>query len=103
MKVNDPNLNGVNGSPIGSADKTGQGSSIRRGGLGSRYDVSLDDSPDRVALSELSTQVRSLNSDSPEHIARLERLSAAVRSGRYEVDAMAVSQSLVEQSLKPKE
>lgn len=103
MKVNDPNSNSVNGGAVGPADRAGHSSSIRKTGIGGRYDAYGDESPDRVALSDLSTQVRNLSFDSPEHTARLERLSADVRAGRYQVDARALSQSLVEQSLKPKE
>ncbi|MCW5981273.1 MAG: flagellar biosynthesis anti-sigma factor FlgM [Bryobacteraceae bacterium] len=103
MKVNDPNLNPLAGGSVGSSERAGQAEHIRRGGPGGRYDGSLDDSPDRVALSSLSAQVRALGADSSERISRLERLSADVRSGRYQVDAAAVSRSLVEQSLKPKE
>ena len=101
MKVNDPNLNGLTGGSIGSTERAGQADGIRKGA--GRYDAALDESPDRVALSQLSTAVRTLSMDSPEHLARLDRLSADVRSGRYQVDARAVSRSLVEQSLKPKE
>jgi hypothetical protein len=101
MKVNDPNLNGLTGGTVGSTDRAGQADGVRRGG--GRHDSALDDAPDRVALSHLSTAVRTLSSDSPGHTARLEKLSAEVRSGRYHLDPQAVSRSLVEQSLKPKE
>jgi flagellar biosynthesis anti-sigma factor FlgM len=55
---------------------------------------------DRVQLSELSEKLtRTLGVESAARASRLERLEAEVRAGRYSVDALAVSQRLVDETL----
>ncbi len=41
-----------------------------------------------------------LGTETPERAARLERLAAEVRSGRYIVDALAVSRGIIDDALK---
>ncbi len=104
MKVHDPNLAG---SPVNSAGSTGPGKAQQSGRLapGSRSvtDPLAADSPDQVSLSALSGRLRALSVDSPERLARLDRLAEKVRGGRYEVDAHEVSRRLVDDALKPRE
>lgn len=55
---------------------------------------------DGVQLSELSGRLLKLASgESPERAARLERLAADLRAGRYPVDPMAVSRRLIDEAL----
>lgn len=53
---------------------------------------------DRVQLSSLA-QFAAAYSDSPVHIAKLSALNATVSSGRYQVDAGVLSNSLIEASM----
>ena len=101
MKVNDPNLTGASAGQVGGTglEKTQQADVNRRGGIG--RDPSLGDTPDKVSLSGMSAQVKALGVDSPERIAKLEKLSSDVATGRYQVDAQALSQRLVEDAMKP--
>lgn len=96
MKVNDPNLAGVTGGQVDGAglDRTRQTEADRRG-TASR-DPSLSDSPDRVALSQLGALLRASSSDSPARVGRLQKLSADVAAGRYQVDPQALAQRLVD-------
>lgn len=94
MRIQDSNA-----TPIGSRglEKTdgaeatgrsrGRGAELRSGG------------GDSVELSSLGSQLARLTADSPERAARLEQLAADVASGRYQVDAQAVSQRLLDDSL----
>jgi anti-sigma28 factor (negative regulator of flagellin synthesis) len=101
MKVNDPNLSGTPPTSLGGAgpDKTQETERLRRGGRTNRGDPAVGDAPDRVSLSELGGQLRSLSVDSPERAARLEKLNADVRAGRYHADPLDVSRSLIERML----
>jgi hypothetical protein len=103
MRVNDPNASGLppgalTGTGLGKAQETGRTS---RAGWGGRGEAAGEESPDRVALSDLSGRVRELAADSPERVARLEKLSADVRAGRYEADPLELSRRLIEETLKP--
>jgi len=100
MKVNDPNLAGGSAGQIGGTglDRARQTELHRRDGAA--RDSSAKDSPDRVALSQMSARLRTLSAESPKRVALLERLSAEVATGRYRPDANAVSRSLVEETLR---
>ncbi len=101
MKVNDPNLAGAAAGQVGGSglEKTQQAEVNRRGGTG--RDPSLSETPDKVSLSDLSARVKALGVDSPERVAKMEKLSSDVSAGRYEVNAQELSQRLVEDALKP--
>jgi len=55
---------------------------------------------DRVQLSNLSANLTATLSDSAAHFSKLSSLGAAVLSGRYQVDAGAVSNSIIRHSLQ---
>jgi len=56
---------------------------------------------DTVGLSELSQRLWELARKEPsQRVAHIERLAELVRSGRYQVDALALSQRLVEEALQ---
>ena len=103
MKVNDPNLTGIPPGTIGGPglDKSQQTEQVRRDEMAGKGNAKLGDSPDKVALSGLSSQLRDLNVDSPERTAMVQRLSADVGAGRYEADATQVSQRLIDDAMKP--
>ncbi len=55
---------------------------------------------DSVGLSDLSLRLLEVaRGQSPEHVARLERLAAEIRTGRYRVDPLELSRRLVEDAL----
>jgi flagellar biosynthesis anti-sigma factor FlgM len=55
---------------------------------------------DQVQLSRLSSYLASALNGSPEHLAKVSELSAAVASGQYNVDAYAVSGSIIQHSIE---
>src|ERR1700693_2812352 len=55
---------------------------------------------DRVQLSNLSANLTATLGDSAAHFTKLSSLGAAVLSGRYQVDAGAVSDSIIRHSLQ---
>jgi anti-sigma28 factor (negative regulator of flagellin synthesis) len=56
-------------------------------------------STDQIQLSNLA-QFAAASDESPNNIAKLSSLSATVSSGRYQVDAVVVSNSIIESSLQ---
>lgn len=104
MRVDDPNTTRVapeaaGGPGISRAQETSR--PVRAGAAGTARTVP-GESPDRVALSELGSRIRELAVDAPERAARLEKLSAEVGAGRYQVDALELSRRLIEQALVPR-
>lgn len=97
MKVSDPNLTSLTSAGASRTRETltvGEGrnraaESRERGGS------------DQVQLSSLGHRLRELSSNSPEHTARVAQLESAVASGRYQVDAKAVSAAMVNDALRP--
>ncbi|MBM3746375.1 MAG: flagellar biosynthesis anti-sigma factor FlgM [Acidobacteria bacterium] len=56
---------------------------------------------DQVQLSDLTERLsQMLGTSDPDRAARLERLAAEVQSGKYQVDAAAVSRKLVDEALR---
>lgn len=55
---------------------------------------------DQVQLSSLSRYLAAALSGSPAHVAKTSELGAAVSSGRYRVDAHAVSGSIIQHSIE---
>lgn len=91
MKIQDPNLAGVN---ITSTLKT---TSTEKVGAGSRGQGTSGgrEATDEVSLSGLAKQIESQQSTSPERLAKIERLEAAVQSGAYQPDSGATARSIV--------
>lgn len=96
MQINDPTSAGVSSTKMGGAQSTG---SVTRGGRNG-VASSRGEGSDQVQLSDLASTVRSLASDSPERSARLDRLASEVQGGRYQVDATALSVSIVSAALQ---
>ena len=96
MKIDDPKLTGMTPSQVGGTQAP-DSVSIRQ----KKNESAAENSRDQVALSDLSAKLRELDSDSPERAARLERLAAEVASGRYRVDAMEVSDRIIDDAVEP--
>jgi hypothetical protein len=101
MRVNDPNAGALSPDALSGTGVAKAGEAARAGRSG-RGSAAGGEAPDRVALSEWSSRVRELAVDSPERTARLERLSAEVRAGRYRADPLLLGRLLIEDALKPK-
>ncbi len=102
MKINDPSMSGVQpgGANRPGLDKTHSGQGVTRGtGTGERA-AGKGDGGDKIHLSDLGAQLRVLGAESPDRAARLEKLSADVQTGRYQVDALRISQRLIDDHLK---
>jgi anti-sigma28 factor (negative regulator of flagellin synthesis) len=92
MRVNDSNLNAITTTANtqrsdGAASRAGGG---KQGG---------GNSADQVSLSRLSSSL-SASVDSPERAAHVARLAATYQSGNYQVNAQAVSQSVVGDAIR---
>lgn len=98
MKIQDPNLSGINlttgGSQQASKVQSAEKVNGKTGAAGSQGASGTD----AVALSGLSREVEALQAD-PARESRLERLQAAVREGSYQPDAQALSKALIESAL----
>jgi anti-sigma28 factor (negative regulator of flagellin synthesis) len=95
MKINDANVAGLTSPGIGKAQEAEQGARLRQGRTGD----GASSSTDQVQLSNLSETLRASESESPERAAQLERLSADVQAGRYQVDSAKVSKKIVQDSI----
>ena len=91
MKVNDPNGTGITGvSKNQNTDRFNAGKPLR-GASGAS---------DQVQLSNLSSVLGALQTESPERAARLDHLSVAVGTGSYGVDPYVVGGSVIRESLR---
>jgi anti-sigma28 factor (negative regulator of flagellin synthesis) len=99
MKINDANVAGLGSQGIGKAPEAEQGARVRQGRIGDGASSSTDNSTDKVELSNLSEVLRTSESESPERAAHLERLSAEVTAGRYNVDSGEISKKLIQDSI----
>jgi anti-sigma28 factor (negative regulator of flagellin synthesis) len=94
MKINDANVGGLGSSGIG---KTPEAEHLAPGRQG-RTEDARSGSTDRVQLSKLSESVRASESESPERAARLQALTDSVQAGRYHVDSVELSKSIIKDS-----
>ena len=103
MKIGDSNPTSLPPGTIGGPglEKSQQAEQLRRSGGSGGTDAALGKSPDQVALSDLGGRLRGLSLDSPERTARMEKLSAEVQAGRYQVDAKELSHRLISEAMNP--
>lgn len=93
MKVTDSAITNAQSARVESAK-------VNAGYGGSRKTGSAADGGDRVDISTLSGRLlQSLDMDGPERTARIEHLTALVRSGQYQPDAPAISRKIVDEAL----
>lgn len=97
MKIEDAYIAGASASELKKAQQAeGPAADAKAGGRST-----ADGESDGVRLSELSSRLLELASgDSPARAARLERLAAEFRAGRYYVDPLAVSRRLIEDAFE---
>jgi anti-sigma28 factor (negative regulator of flagellin synthesis) len=91
----------INQSPLDSAvvSQLGKTPGIGSGGAGSSAQTQSD--RDRVQLSGLSAVLlASGDAGASDRAARVQQLSSDVRSGRYQVDAQALSSRLVDEAIR---
>jgi flagellar biosynthesis anti-sigma factor FlgM len=69
-------------------------------GSASKQPAGQEVASDQVQLSNLSSYLASALSGSPAHVAKVSELGAAVSSGKYRVDAKAVSGSIIQHSIE---
>jgi len=103
MKISQPDpkstsaLNPSSGLYSGSNEVTGVGpSKIASDSKPARQ----ESAPDHVQLSSLSSSLSSALDGSPARLAKVSELSTAVSSGQYQVDAYAVSGSIIQHSIQ---
>jgi flagellar biosynthesis anti-sigma factor FlgM len=92
MKI-DNNLGGLN------LDRAGSAAPANRYTSGAPDNGQGANSHDQINLSDLSQQLRSLETDSPERTEKVRALAAAFAAGTYKVDAAEVSRRLVDDSI----
>src|SRR5258708_7972152 len=101
MKINDPNLNGLNPGGLNGnqgPDRTRGTDGIQPGSGpgGSRRGESPSD---QVQLSSFSQSLTAAGIDSPERKSQVAQLGSDVSAGRYQPDALQVSQSVIQSTL----
>jgi flagellar biosynthesis anti-sigma factor FlgM len=94
MKINPPNSK----APSGSDRTAGIGAAA--GGSASKQPVTTKAASDQVQLSNMSSYLAAALSGSPAQVAKVSELGAAVSSGQYQVDAFAVSGSIIQHSIE---
>lgn len=93
MKINEQNLAGVGGSQLSRTQGVDSLSSSKR-----TSSNSTDGAQDRAQLSALAERIRAADPQSSAHAQRLQKLAAVVQSGKYNLDAGAVSDALINES-----
>lgn len=93
MKINEQNLAGVGGSHLSRTQGVDSPSSSKRTSASS-----ADGAQDRAQLSALAERIRAADPQSSAHAQRLHKLAAVVQSGKYNFDAGAVSDALINEA-----
>ena len=91
MKINDANSSSVNNSRI---DQTSGVDAAKRA-QDRKLQQQGDGGGDRVEISALSDQLRTLATNSPDRADRVEQLSAEYRAGRYQADSLATGKGII--------
>ena len=96
MKINDPDLSGTVSAAVTKSREleaaAKSGAKEARGGSAAQGD--------HVQLSNLGSQLRAEETESPERTAYLEKLSAQVKTGAYKVDSKELSKTIVNDAIK---
>ncbi len=97
MKVNDSTLSQAAASQLG---KTRESEGVGAGGARKSAAGGLQDG-DQVQLSNLSGRLLDMvRADSADRTARIERLAADYRAGRYEADPVEVSRGIIGDAMR---
>lgn len=100
MRIDDKNTPGIGASNVGGVQGGQNIAGQDRLGTGASREAGAAGSSDRIQLSGLASQLRALQPGSEAREAELTRLRDLVASGRYQVDAEAVSRALVDEALE---
>lgn len=98
MKVNESSLNQAAASQL---QKAREAEAVKPGGPKQGSATQPRQESDRVHLSDLSGRlVQMLSTDSPDHVARVDKLAADFKAGRYQPDAQATSRGIVKDAMR---
>jgi anti-sigma28 factor (negative regulator of flagellin synthesis) len=95
MRINDPNASSISSAGLSQTQSVESTGRSRAKGL----DAVGRSGGDHVELSGLSQQLSSLEGDSPERAALIQRLSLEVSNGTYRVSARELSASLLDRHI----
>lgn len=95
MQINDSNLLGIAQPSAGQAERTAQTAAAREAAAAVRRG-----SEDAVQLSSFANKINELRDDSPARLARVEQLRSLYLSGKYEIDPLALAQSVVDAHIR---
>jgi flagellar biosynthesis anti-sigma factor FlgM len=91
----------INQSPLDPSGVSQAGRTAETGSNGTARSAGMRPASDRVQLSDLSARLLALgDAGAPDRAARVQQLSADVRSGRYQVDASDLSRRLVDEAMR---
>lgn len=99
MKIDQQNIQQSGGA--GGAQQTGGAQQISGSGGGTYTSRGYGLGSDSVQLSSLSAAVRAYTTESPDRASSLQQLGQDVQTGRYQVDAHAVTQGIINDALLP--
>ncbi|HEY3742371.1 MAG TPA: flagellar biosynthesis anti-sigma factor FlgM [Bryobacteraceae bacterium] len=98
MKIDQQNVQQNRGA--GGAQQSGGAQQIS-GGKGTYSSRGYGLGSDSVQLSSLSAAVRAYTTESPDRASSLQQLGQDVQTGRYQIDAQAVSQGIINDAFLP--
>src|SRR5205809_7534387 len=89
--------NNIGNTALGQTARTAE---TQPGGSTGKGSAKVSSATDGIQISQFTgTLSKVLESDSTSRAQRVERLAAAVRSGTYQVDPMAVSRAIVDHAI----
>lgn len=97
MKVNESSLNQAAASQLGKAREA---EAVKPGGAKPVSGPQPQQESDRVHLSDLTGRlVQMLSTDSPDRVARVDKLAADFKAGRYQPDSQATSRGIINDAM----
>lgn len=93
--MNIHNSSARNGARVSNSQQTQVSTEVRQ-----RLTNLIQSGSDQVSLSEFSAALKAADSNSPQQVARLEELGAAAANNSYQIDAPAVSESILNGHLR---
>jgi anti-sigma28 factor (negative regulator of flagellin synthesis) len=97
MKVNESSLSQATATQLGKAREA---EAVTPGGPKKGGETPLRQESDHVQLSELSGRLLAIqNADSPQRAARVQKLAADYRAGRYQPDSRQTSRRIVDDAI----
>ncbi len=92
----------ISGSNSKSTSELGRSAAVGPAGAGTASEQPARPTPvsDRAQISSLGSYLAAALNGSPAHVAKVSELGAAVSNGQYQVDAHAVSGSIIQHSIE---